>query len=146
MLKNKGFLMIDLVISLAISTILFWSILSIYSSYHKNKSNYETQVEVYDILRGISLEIKNNISFEFFNSLEKGKEYFLNINNIKDLISNDFKELVGLKENNIIKLWNIKVIELEKDKKLNVEIRYKNSNNEKNYKLEEVVTKSIYLE
>lgn len=91
--KKKGYLLIDMVLALALISILFLGIGKSYSMYINNNYYIKEKIKVVEIINSLAMELKNNISFEDLRSIESGT-YKLESLNINDLISNDIKEFL----------------------------------------------------
>lgn len=62
-LAKKGYLLVDMVLALALISILFLGIGKSYSIYIKNKHYTREKVEVREVMNSLAMEIKHNMSF-----------------------------------------------------------------------------------
>lgn len=100
--KNRGYLLVDLSIALAIFSILSFGIFTFYKTYKRIDNDNKTKVEYLNYMHYISMELKHNLEFDILKS-GLGKKYYLdikNISNINELIekSNLLVESIGKTE------------------------------------------------
>ena len=91
---KKGYLLVDMVLALALISILFLGIGKSYSIYLKNKHYTREKVEVRESMNSLVMEIKHNIAFGDIRSFPSG-EYGLG-----DL---DINKLIGMEINNFLR-------------------------------------------
>lgn len=91
--KKKGYLLVDMVLALALISILFLGIGKSYSTYINNNYYIKEKIKVAEIINSLAMELKHNISFEDLRSIESGT-YKISSLNVNDLINNDIKEFL----------------------------------------------------
>ncbi len=91
--KKKGYLLVDMVLALALISILFLGIGKSYSTYIKNNYYIKEKIKVVEIINSLAMELKHNISFEDLRSINSGT-YKISTLKINDLINSDIKELL----------------------------------------------------
>lgn len=91
---KKGYLLVDMVLALALISILFLGIGKSYSTYINNNYYIKEKIKVAEIINSLAMELKHNISFEDLRSINSGK-YKLSSLRVNDLINNDIKEFLG---------------------------------------------------
>lgn len=91
---KKGYLLVDMVLALALISILFLGIGKSYSTYINNNYYIKEKIKVAEIISSLAMELKHNISFEDLRSINSGK-YKLSSLRVNDLINNDIKEFLG---------------------------------------------------
>lgn len=91
--KKKGYLLVDMVLALALISILFLGIGKSYSTYIKNNYYIKEKIKVAEIINSLALELKHNISFEGLRSINSGT-YKISTLKINDLINSDIKEFL----------------------------------------------------
>ena len=91
--KKKGYLLVDMVLALALISILFLGIGKSYSTYIKNNYYIKEKIKVAEIINSLAMELKHNISFEDLRSINSGT-YKISTLKINDLINSDIKEFL----------------------------------------------------
>ena len=91
--KKKGYLLVDMVLALALISILFLGIGKSYSTYIKNNYYIKEKIKVAEIINSLAMELKHNISFEDLRSINSGT-YKISSLKINDLINSDIKEFL----------------------------------------------------
>ncbi len=127
--KNKGYLLVDIVVALSIMSLLFLGIGRVFNIYLRNTKYSNEKSRIIEIMRALSLEVKNNLEFTELKSLKNGVYYLGEINiydvmekDILTLISNgDFKEFKDGSNG-----WKIKVNEIHSNEGV-AKIIYENS-------------------
>ena len=84
--KKKGYLLVDMVLALALISILFLGIGKSYSTYIKNNYYIKEKIKVAEIINSLAMELKHNISFEDLRSINSGT-YKISTLKINDLIN-----------------------------------------------------------
>lgn len=128
-MKKKGYLLLDMVLALALISILFLGIGKNFSSYINNNYYIKEKTRIVEFMNSLAMEIKHNISFEDLRSIGSGiyKLYDLNVN---DLINNDIKEILRKnltlhnKKNDYLG-WNINISHVDQYES-SINIIYKN--------------------
>lgn len=128
--KNKGYLLVDIVVALSIMSLLFLGIGRVFNIYLRNTKYSNEKSRIIEIMRALSLEVKNNLEFTELKSLKNGVYYLGEINiydvmekDILTLISNgDFKEF----KDGSVNGWKIKVNEIHSNEGV-AKIIYENS-------------------
>lgn len=90
---KKGYLLVDMVLALALISILFLGIGKSYSIYLKNKHYIKEKIKVGEVMNSLAMEIKHNISFDDIRKFSSGK-YSLEDLDINKLINMDVGELL----------------------------------------------------
>ncbi len=93
MYKNKGYLLVDMVLALALISILFLGIGKSYSTYINNNYYIKEKRKVVEIVNSLAMELKHNISFEDLRSINSGT-YKISSLKVNNLINNDIKEFL----------------------------------------------------
>ena len=93
-LAKKGYLLVDMVLALALISILFLGIGKSYSIYVKNKHYTKEKIKVGERMNSLAMEIKHNLSFKDIRIFPSGK-YGLGDLNIN--------KLIGMEINNFLK-------------------------------------------
>nr|MCW5211268.1 type II secretion system protein [Clostridium perfringens] len=84
---KKGYLLVDMVLALALISILFLGIGKSYSTYIKNNYYIKEKIKkVAEIINSLAMELKHNISFEDLRSINSGT-YKISTLKINDLIN-----------------------------------------------------------
>ncbi|MDM0474286.1 type II secretion system protein [Clostridium perfringens] len=128
-MKKKGYLLLDMVLALALISILFLGIGKNFSSYIKNNYYIKEKTKIVEFMNSLAMEIKHNISFEDLRSIGSGL-YKLDDLNVNDLINNDIKEILRKnltlhnKKNDYLG-WNINISHVDKYES-SINIIYKN--------------------
>ena len=112
-MKKKGYLLLDMVLALALISILFLGIGKNFSSYINNNYYIKEKIKIVEFMNSLAMEIKHNISFEDLRSIGSGI-YKLDDLNVNDLINNDIKEILRknltlLNKKNDYLGWNINI-------------------------------------
>lgn len=127
-LAKKGYLLVDMVLALALISILFLGIGRSYSIYVKNKHYTREKVEVREVMNSLVMEIKHNISFNDIREFPNGKYRLgdLDINRLIDMeINNLLKEELILNDKDLNELgWSITINHID-DHESKVDIFYK---------------------
>ncbi|HHD2754015.1 TPA: type II secretion system protein [Clostridium perfringens] len=128
-LAKKGYLLVDMVLALALISILFLGIGRSYSIYVKNKHYTREKVEVREVMNSLVMEIKHNISFNDIREFPNGKYGLgdLDINRLIDMkINNLLREELILNDKDLNELgWSITINHID-DYESKVDIFYKN--------------------
>lgn len=90
---KKGYLLVDMVLALALISILFLGIGKSYSIYLKNKHYIKEKIKVGEVMNSLAMEIKHNISFDDIREISSGK-YSLGDLDINKLINMEVEELL----------------------------------------------------
>lgn len=128
-MKKKGYLLLDMVLALALISILFLGIGKNFSSYIKNNYYIKEKTKIVEFMNALAMEIKHNISFEDLRSVGSGL-YKLDDLNVNDLINNDIKEILRKnltlhnKKNDYLG-WNINISHVDQYES-SINIIYKN--------------------
>lgn len=127
--KKKGYLLVDIVLALALVSILFLGIGKSYSTYINNNYYIKEKIKVVEIINSLAMELKYNTSFEDLRSIESGI-YKLDDLNINDLINNDIEEvlrknLILNSEQNYGLGWTINISHVDQYESI-INIIYKN--------------------
>lgn len=128
-MKKKGYLLLDMVLALALISILFLGIGKNFSSYINNNYYIKEKTKIVEFMNSLAMEIKHNISFEDLRSIGSGL-YKLDDLNVNDLINNDIKEILRKnltlhnKKNDYLG-WNINISHVDKYES-SINIIYKN--------------------
>ena len=126
---KKGYLLLDMVLALALISILFLGIGKNFSSYINNNYYIKEKTKIVEFMSSLAMEIKHNISFEDLRSIGSGI-YKLDDLNVNDLINNDIKEILGKnltlhnKKNDYLG-WNINISHVDQYES-SINIIYKN--------------------
>lgn len=127
-LAKKGYLLVDMVLALALISILFLGIGKSYSIYVKNKHYTREKVEVREVMNSLVMEIKHNISFNDIREFPSGKYGLgnLDINKLIDMeINNLLREELILNDKDLNELgWSITINHID-DHESKVDIFYK---------------------
>lgn len=128
-MKKKGYLLLDMVLALALISILFLGIGKNFSSYINNNYYIKEKIKIVEFMNSLAMEIKNNISFEDLRSIGSGL-YKLDDLNVNDLINNDIKEILRknltlLNKKNDYLGWNINISHVDQYES-SINIIYKN--------------------
>lgn len=127
-LAKKGYLLVDMVLALALISILFLGIGKSYSIYVKNKHYTREKVEVREVMNSLVMEIKHNISFNDIREFPSGKYGLgnLDINKLIDMeINNLLREELILNDKDLNELgWSININHID-DHESKVDIFYK---------------------
>ncbi|MDZ4991612.1 type II secretion system protein [Clostridium perfringens] len=126
---KKGYLLVDMVLALALISILFLGIGKSYSIYIKNKHYTREKVEVREGMNSLVMEIKHNISFNDIRAFPSG-EYGLSDLDINKLIGMEINNFLGeeliLNDKDLNELgWGITINHID-DYESKVDIFYKN--------------------
>ncbi len=104
--NKKGFSLIEIIISLSIISILLCTILFL-KQYNSIQSNTNDKyIEALNKFSMIINYLDNNCNYEAFNKLNRGENYYLDIN----LINID-----GIKSNTILNFFNKEISDVNKD-------------------------------
>ncbi len=128
-MKKKGYLLLDMVLALALISILFLGIGKNFSSYINNNYYIKEKTKIVEFMNSLAMEIKHNISFEDLRSIGSGL-YKLDDLNVNDLINNDIKEILRKnlilhnKKNDYLG-WNINISHVDQYES-SINIIYKN--------------------
>lgn len=128
-MKKKGYLLLDMVLALALISILFLGIGKNFSSYINNNYYIKEKIKIVEFMNSLAMEIKHNISFEDLRSIGSGI-YKLDDLNVNDLINNDIKEIfrknltLHNKKNDYLG-WNINISHVDQYES-SINIIYKN--------------------
>ncbi|HFD2044624.1 TPA: type II secretion system protein [Clostridium perfringens] len=128
-MKKKGYLLLDMVLALALISILFLGIGKNFSSYINNNYYIKEKIKIVEFMNSLAMEIKHNISFEDLRSIGSGI-YKLDNLNVNDLINNDIKEILRKnltlhnKKNDCLG-WNINISHVDQYES-SINIIYKN--------------------
>lgn len=128
-MKKKGYLLLDMVLALALISILFLGIGKNFSSYINNNYYIKEKTKIVEFMNSLAMEIKHNISFEDLRSIGSGL-YKLDDLNVNDLINNDIKEIfrknltLHNKKNEYLG-WNINISHVDQYES-SINIIYKN--------------------
>lgn len=128
-MKKKGYLLLDMVLALALISILFLGIGKNFSSYINNNYYIKEKTRIVEFMNALAMEIKHNISFEDLKSIGSGL-YKLDDLNVNDLINNDIKEILRKnltlhnKKNDYLG-WNINISHVDQYES-SINIIYKN--------------------
>ncbi|XZH19141.1 type II secretion system protein [Clostridium perfringens] len=128
-MKKKGYLLLDMVLALALISILFLGIGKNFSSYINNNYYIKEKTKILEFMNSLAMEIKHNISFEDLRSIGSGL-YKLDDLNVNDLINNDIKEILRKnltlhnKKNDYLG-WNINISHVDQYES-SINIIYKN--------------------
>ncbi|MBI5996769.1 type II secretion system protein [Clostridium perfringens] len=128
-MKKKGYLLLDMVLALALISILFLGIGKNFSSYINNNYYIKEKTRIVEFMNSLAMEIKHNISFEDLRSIGSGL-YKLDDLNVNDLINNDIKEILRKnltlhnKKNDYLG-WNINISHVDQYES-SINIIYKN--------------------
>ena len=128
-MKKKGYLLLDMVLALALISILFLGIGKNFSSYINNNYYIKEKTRIVEFMSSLAMEIKHNISFEDLRSIGNGL-YKLDDLNVNDLINNDIKEILRKnltlhnKKNDYLG-WNINISHVDQYES-SINIIYKN--------------------
>uniref|UniRef100_UPI0039E9C47D type II secretion system protein n=1 Tax=Clostridium perfringens TaxID=1502 RepID=UPI0039E9C47D len=128
-MKKKGYLLLDMVLALALISILFLGIGKNFSSYINNNYYIKEKIKIVEFMNALAMEIKHNISFEDLRSIGSGL-YKLDDLNVNDLINNDIKEILRKnltlhnKKNDYLG-WNINISHVDQYES-SINIIYKN--------------------
>lgn len=128
-IKKKGYLLLDMVLALALISILFLGIGKNFSSYINNNYYIKEKTKIVEFMNSLAMEIKHNISFEDLRSIGSGL-YKLDDLNVNDLINNDIKEILRKnltlhnKKNDYLG-WNINISHVDQYES-SINIIYKN--------------------
>lgn len=126
---KKGYLLLDMVLALALISILFLGIGKNFSSYINNNYYIKEKTKIVEFMNSLAMEIKHNISFEDLRSIGSGL-YKLDDLNVNDLINNDIKEILRKnltlhnKKNDYLG-WNINISHVDQYES-SINIIYKN--------------------
>ncbi|MDK0863479.1 type II secretion system protein [Clostridium perfringens] len=126
---KKGYLLLDMVLALALISILFLGIGKNFSSYINNNYYIKEKIKIVEFMNSLAMEIKHNISFEDLRSIGSGI-YKLDNLNVNDLINNDIKEILRKnltlhnKKNDYLG-WNINISHVDQYES-SINIIYKN--------------------
>lgn len=127
-LAKNGYLLVDIVLALALISILFLGIGRSYSIYVKNKHYTREKVEVREVMNSLVMEIKHNISFNDIREFPNGKYRLgdLYINRLIDMeINNLLREELILNDKDLNELgWSITINHID-DHESKVDIFYK---------------------
>ena len=128
-MKKKGYLLLDMVLALALISILFLGIGKNFSSYINNNYYIKEKTKIVEFMNSLAMEIKHNISFEDLRSIGSGL-YKLDDLNVNDLINNDIKEILRknltlLNKKNDYLGWNINISHVDQYES-SINIIYKN--------------------
>lgn len=126
---KKGYLLLDMVLALALISILFLGIGKNFSSYINNNYYIKEKTKIVEFMNSLAIEIKHNISFEDLRSIGSGL-YKLDDLNVNDLINNDIKEILRknltlLNKKNDYLGWNINISHVDQYES-SINIIYKN--------------------
>ncbi|ELC8441733.1 type II secretion system protein [Clostridium perfringens] len=128
-LAKKGYLLVDMVLALALISILFLGIGKSYSIYIKNKHYTREKVEVREVMNSLAMEIKHNMSFNDIRVFPSGKYGLgdLDINKLIDMeINNLLREELILNDKDLNELgWSLSINHID-DYESKVNIFYKN--------------------
>lgn len=128
-LAKKGYLLVDMVLALALISILFLGVGNSYSIYVKNKHYTREKVEVREVMNSLVMEIKHNISFNDIREFPSGKYGLgnLDINKLIDTeINNLLREELVLNDKDLNELgWSITINHID-NYESKVDIFYKN--------------------
>lgn len=128
-MKKKGYLLLDMVLALALISILFLGIGKNFSFYINNNYYIKEKTKIVEFMNSLAMEIKHNISFEDLRSIGSGL-YKLDDLNVNDLINNDIKEILRKnlilhnKKNDYLG-WNINISHVDQYES-SINIIYKN--------------------
>lgn len=128
-MKKKGYLLLDMVLALALISILFLGIGKNFSSYINNNYYIKEKTKIVEFMNSLAMEINHNISFEDLRSIGSGL-YKLDDLNVNDLINNDIKEILRKnltlhnKKNDYLG-WNINISHVDQYES-SINIIYKN--------------------
>ncbi|HAT4245425.1 TPA: type II secretion system protein [Clostridium perfringens] len=128
-MKKKGYLLLDMVLALALISILFLGIGKNFSSYINNNYYIKEKIKIVEFMNSLAMEIKHNISFEDLRSIGSGL-YKLDDLNVNYLINNDIKEILRKnltlhnKKNDYLG-WNINISHVDQYES-SINIIYKN--------------------
>ena len=128
-IKKKGYLLLDMVLALALISILFLGIGKNFSSYINNNYYIKEKTKIVEFMNSLAMEIKHNISFEDLRRIGSGL-YKLDDLNVNDLINNDIKEILRKnltlhnKKNDYLG-WNINISHVDQYES-SINIIYKN--------------------
>lgn len=128
-MKKKGYLLLDMVLALALISILFLGIGKNFSSYINNNYYIKEKTKIVEFMNALAMEIKHNISFEDLRSIGSGL-YKLDDLNVNDLINNNIKEILRknltlLNKKNDYLGWNINISHVDQYES-SINIIYKN--------------------
>lgn len=125
---KKGYLLVDMVLALALISILFLGIGKSYSIYVKNKHYTREKVEVREVMNSLVMEIKHNISFNDIRGFPSGKYGVgnLDINKLIDMeINNLLREELIVNDKDLNEFgWGITINHID-DYESKVDIFYK---------------------
>lgn len=126
---NKGYLLVDLVLSLFLISILFLGIGKSFSMYINNKHYSKEKISVKEVMNSLYMEVKYNLSFDFLKKIQNGT-YTLKQSNIDTLINTNINKF--LEENLVLNNkkeislgWNININHVD-DFQSNIKFIYKN--------------------
>lgn len=125
--KKKGYLLVDLSLALFLIGLLFLGVNKNFKMYLKTNNYIKENYEVLDAMTSLSMEIKNNLTFEDIRSF-KEDSYVLRDFELENLIRKDIKDfllenLILSKEENSLG-FNIYIKHLD-DYESNIKISYK---------------------
>lgn len=126
---KKGYLLVDLVLSLFLISILFLGIGKSFSIYTNNKHYSKEKAKIIEVVNSLAMEAKHNLSFDFLKEIQSGT-YALKISNIDTIINTNINKF--LKDNLILNNdketslgWSINVNHVD-DFQSNIKFIYKN--------------------
>ncbi|WP_300258656.1 type II secretion system protein [Clostridium sp.] len=127
--KKKGYLLVDIVLALALVSILFLGIGKSYRTYINNNYYIKEKIKVVEIINSLAMELKYNTSFEDLRRIDSGI-YKIDDLNVNDLINNDIEEvlrknLILNSERNYGLGWTINIIHVDQYESI-INIIYKN--------------------
>lgn len=144
-LRNKGYLLVDVVIGITIFSIAMLTIATSYSRYHKVKIMNNIIINSLEIFNSVCMEIYYNTRFEDILKLIEGKNYYLVTKEINHIISNDIIDLISFDNKDINEYCLVKRLNNEDDSILDIEIEYYKKQGEIVYMNKEVIRKYEFL-
>ena len=88
--KKKGYLLVDMVLALALISILFLGIGKSYSTYIKNNYYIKEKIKVVEIINSLAMELNTIYLLKDLRSINSGT-YKISTLKINDLINSDIK-------------------------------------------------------
>lgn len=144
-LRNRGYLLIDVVIGIMIFSIISLLITTSYSRYYKMKIMNNMIISSLEIFNSVCMEIYYNTRFEEILKLIEGKNYYLITRDINHIISNDILDLISFEKKEADEYCLVRRLNNDNDFILDIEIEYYKKQGEIVYMNKEIIRKYEFI-
>lgn len=136
--------MIDVVVAVALFSILSLTIITIYSSYINFKAENNIKLESIELFNTVAMEVKHNVTFSELNNLDFGTNYYVITKEVKDIMENSLVDLLGITRDEE-EYCKIRVLPMEYDNAIDVEVEYFKEQGKFVYENKEVIRKYDFI-